>query len=69
MDPSDVGGLAEDWRGRTRLGKRKVARMDPSDARVLAEDCPGRRVEKTWFYGSWREQRVESTDQIVESRV
>ena len=58
MDPSDVGGLAEDWRSRMRLGKRKAARMGPSDARGLAEDWWDRTLvgaENGGWNKTWRE--------------
>ena len=51
MGPGDAGGLAEDRRGRTRLGKVKRAERGPSDTGGLAEDwrLEGRR-NRRWYW-------------------
>ena len=58
MGPGDAGGLAEDRRGRLRLGKGQRAERGPSDTGGLAEDWRDRRLvgaENGGWNGAWRE--------------
>ena len=74
MGASDAGGMAEDWRGRSRLGKGKGAGMGPSNAGGLAEDLRGYKLAgkgkgNGGRGGAWREESIKSVEYSIESRI